>query len=71
MDKINIFTWCKIEISYLNMVLTIQNAYILILNIDHSLFYGYFPGYQDDAYVLLEIHNKKIHWRKGQYDAFI
>ena len=43
------------------MILTIQNANFLILNIDHSLFYGCFPGYQDDAYVLFEIHNKKIH----------
>lgn len=53
------------------MILTIQNANFLILNIDHSLFYGCFPGYQDDAYVLFEIHNKKIHRRNGQYDAFI
>lgn len=41
------------------MTLTIQNAYFLILNINYSLFYGCFPGYQDNAYVILGIHHEK------------
>lgn len=41
------------------MTLTIQNAYFLILNMNCSIFYGYFPGYQDNAYVVLGIHHEK------------